>query len=94
MTDAFSVSAVQAEPPIADLDCRWYGQKSCLPLSAVSRSAAEANARLISAAPELLEALKVAIDWIDPNEHGLVYPEQARKDLAMCVAAIAKAEGR
>lgn len=54
----------------------------------------EANARLIAAAPDLLAALKECIGWIDPDEHGLAHPDLARADLALCEAAVAKAEGR
>ena len=43
----------------------------------------EANARLIAAAPELLDALKVAIATSDPSQH---------KWVAEARAAIAKAE--
>lgn len=49
--------------------------------------AAPANARLIAAAPDLLEALRAAEDWLD----GWV---SAEPQLAMIRAAIAKAEGR
>jgi len=48
----------------------------------------EANAQLITAAPELLEALKTAIHYI---------PQQGDSDLdayEIALAAIAKAEGR
>ena len=52
-------------------------------------SVSEANARLIAAAPELLEALRTAVDHLE----GM--PDQ--EDVAACVvkarAAIAKAEG-
>lgn len=55
---------------------------------------AEGNLNLIAAAPDLLAALKSAIGWIDPDEHGLVNREEARDLLSACEAAIAKAEGQ
>lgn len=51
------------------------------PLNAVE---IEANARLIAAAPDLLEALKHAVHWHD---------QLNAKDIAKMEAAIAKAEG-
>lgn len=53
------------------------------------RSIQEANARLIAAAPELLEALKLMIDDDFP---GLTLGEQSRR-LTIADAAIAKATG-
>jgi hypothetical protein len=46
----------------------------------------EANARLIAAAPDLLEALKAAYPWLESSAEG----ENATK---LALAAIAKAEG-
>ncbi len=45
----------------------------------------EANARLISASPDLLEALDTAVQYIDAKRH----PEL----MQMCEAAISKAKG-
>jgi hypothetical protein len=61
----------------------------------------EANAQLIAAAPDLLEALKTAVAFIAvwsgvyQSSHGLadVHPEHA-KALAEAQAAIKKAEGQ
>lgn len=51
-----------------------------------------ANARLIAAAPELLEALKEAENWLAEYEDG---PDSGLQGLlAQARAAIAKAEGR
>ena len=47
---------------------------------------AEANARLIAAAPDLLEALDTAVQYIDAKR----YPEL----MQMCEAAISKAKGK
>ena len=52
---------------------------------------AKDNARLIAAAPDLLEACKVAISWLAPSpdaEYLVDYPEMVR----MIETAIAKAE--
>lgn len=46
----------------------------------------ESNARLIAAAPELLEACKFALDHLDPSNGAEECREQVKK-------AIAKAEG-
>lgn len=54
----------------------------------------KANARLIAAAPDLLDALKAAVEWIDPDEPDLVNREECAADLEKARAAIAKAEGR
>lgn len=48
----------------------------------------EANARLIAAAPELMEACKQMLKWIDCG------CDPSGKSLASARAAIAKAEGR
>lgn len=49
---------------------------------------AEANARLIAAAPDLLEAVEYIVNWSD--DKGKWNPETARD---LCRAAIAKATG-
>jgi hypothetical protein len=50
---------------------------------------AEANARLIAAAPELLEALKSIVGWIEEGGYG------AEATIERCArAAMAKAEGK
>lgn len=56
---------------------------------------AEANARLIAAAPELLEALtRISRLSPPPNLSGVDHPAIAREILAIARAAIAKAEGQ
>ncbi len=52
----------------------------------------EANARLICAAPELLEALKAVIDWLDDGS--ILLSEVCAANVLQARAAIAKAEGK
>lgn len=58
----------------------------------------EANARLIAAAPDLLEACKDAVvditDFADPNGEFEFTPEGARSLINRLNRAIARAEGR
>lgn len=54
-----------------------------------------ANAHLIAAAPELLDALKAALEWLpDPRPHRLTDPDGLEAVIRQCEAAIKKAEGR
>ena len=57
----------------------------------VGRDQDDANARLIAAAPDLLEALKEAQDYIASEERAY---EMVNPVAVMARAAIAKAEGR
>jgi hypothetical protein len=58
----------------------------------------EANAHLIAAAPEMYEALKLAVgiaeSWIHDQLDGTSSLDGALEDLKPCHAAIAKAEGK
>ncbi len=55
---------------------------------------AEANARLIVAAPELLAALKAVVEWLpDPRPHRLTDSDGLNSVEQQARAAIAKAEG-
>ena len=56
MTDAFKVTAGQRL--IAELDLSGYGQSTRQREGTGDKAEAEANARLIAAAPDLLEELK------------------------------------
>jgi len=51
----------------------------------------EANVRLMTVSPELLEALKTLVNWINPNEQAIY--NHMRKDWEKAVQVIAKAEG-
>jgi hypothetical protein len=62
---------------IAEVDCE-------IP-TFVSYEAREANARLMAAAPDLLQQLKFLVRWVEDK-----HPEEA---MAYARAAIAKAEG-
>lgn len=53
-------------------------------------TAGHANARLIAAAPELLEAVKIACEFFD--QHG--FPHAGQKQVETVRAALRKAEGR
>ena len=53
----------------------------------------EANARLIAAAPDLLEALKSLVEYGEGNEDPDVFPEEHLR-LNSARAAIAKVEGK
>lgn len=54
----------------------------------------EANASLIAAAPDLLDALKLALDWIDAIPDGTLLPVMPGFDRDWVNDLIAKAEGR
>lgn len=86
----FTSSAVRVSAPEGSWICKinWYSQ-----LRKAMRDEAEANARLIAAAPDLLAALEVA-------HHALSHPTDGWKDevenkaLPIVSAAIAKTRGR
>lgn len=40
---------------------------------------------------QLLAAVQASVQWIDPDEHGLVNRDEARAVVAQCEAAIAAA---
>lgn len=58
-------------------------------------AATEANARLIAAAPELLEALRMFVVWygLRDKHDTLLPPKQQEAELAQAMRAIAKATG-
>jgi len=85
MTDSYDIRC--EEKTLAVLDFHDYGQRSTHDQSITPRVYAEANARLIAAAPELLEAAESALYQLD-----LLTPQEtvAHKLLS---AAISKARG-
>jgi len=53
----------------------------------------EADMRLISAAPDLLDALETAMEWIKGWDVGFLFDDEWPADEAKICAAIAKAKG-
>jgi hypothetical protein len=56
--------------------------------------ATEANARLIAAAPDLLEALRDVIGWVPGGAAEMWHTDAPTKAVERARAAIAKAEGK
>ena len=52
-----------------------------------------ANARLIAAAPDLLEALQTLLGWVEAWDVGFLFDDEWPADEAKIKAAIAKATG-
>jgi hypothetical protein len=81
----------------------WKIERNCLhepvieavdgALVAICRKGQLADSRLIAAAPDLIAALRVLVDHAQET-----YPhfedERGKRDIALSLAAIAKAEGR
>lgn len=91
MTDAWRI--YEDDPfrrTIAVVDLGHYGQTS---RDRALRPGAEKNARLIAAAPELLEALKAASQFLQPDIHRGPDSNGWVNTIALVDAAIAKAEG-
>lgn len=73
--------------PCYDIICRTWSPHQLVASVRLTRSECQANARLIAAAPELLEALKLAVRQ---NEHDML---MTGEELRNARAAIAKATG-
>lgn len=58
-----------------------------------SRDYVEANARLISAAPDLLAALKAILHWRVPHDDVLTVTDGSREAIARARDVVAKATG-
>ena len=84
--------------------CVWAGDKYIAGTQTGIGEPQEANARLIAAAPELHEWLKVATEWMEwwlgedycdcEEGHHTCGKHERDKELKLMQAAIAKAEGR
>jgi hypothetical protein len=83
---------------LAEIDLSSYGQQPCD--NAFRSDQAEANARLIAAAPDLLEALQRCAELLDDysdvndGDDGQPRPNRAMSLLQDVEAVIAKAEGK
>jgi hypothetical protein len=77
------------------LDGSDYGQLACRPLPAEGRARLDADARLISAAPDLLEALTKVVEWngMRGYDDKLLPAGKQCPEIADAMRAIAKAEG-
>lgn len=71
------------------------GAEGGFSVHALTDSRADADARLIAAAPELLEALKLMVDWhAKRDEHNAFLPiESQEPEIQVAMRAIAKATG-
>ncbi|MFL5243170.1 MAG: hypothetical protein ACJ8FY_13780 [Gemmataceae bacterium] len=89
-SDGNALAVCQALIALYDGNPKAYGYDPELGAVVDKARAAEANANLIAAAPDLLEALKMAVRWLEviPIEHR----KGASGPLAICRGVIAKAE--
>lgn len=78
---------VRAGPVV--LDGNNYGQRACHPITEVQLARMMKDARLIVAAPDLLEALEAVLAYVIDDEKAQTSPT-----VSMARAAIAKATGR
>ena len=76
----------QVGPDLSIACMRWGGENHDPKTEPMMRSMAEANARLISAAPDLLAACKMALEWAEAHGWHEVGCSEVR-------AAIAAADG-
>lgn len=91
MTDAWHISASVGgrwPAPIATLDLRHYGQTSCDTASEMTKEKADADARLIASAPDLLAACLIALPLI------VNYVQGNQEAADIIEAAIAKAANK
>jgi hypothetical protein len=80
--------------PLKAVDCERIGF-SIVFVNGHRGKEAAANARLIAAAPELLEALKMFVVWYGRRDKHdtLLPPKMQEAELAQAMRAIAKVEG-
>ena len=76
-------------------DGKRYGHHAALIEHHWDSDVAKANARLIAAAPELLEALRMFVVWygLRDKHDTLLPPKEQEAELAQAMRAIAKATG-
>ena len=73
---------------------RGVAHVECFGSEVPDYAVSEANAKLIAAAPELLEACKRTLEYFQPTKVSTRSPEEFRNELLNpLIAAIAKAEG-
>lgn len=88
---AFAIYTPQGPDPGRMVATVWHKDKIS---HAAFNSEAEANARLIVAAPELLEAIELALQYIENHSHNFVPTERQSTHVPSEIrAAIAKARG-
>lgn len=75
----------------------WYGRSGVWAVAYMDtdldEAVQDANARLIAAAPDLLEALETAMQWIKAWDVGFLFDEEWAADEAKIRAAIRRARG-
>lgn len=81
------------EHTVFDANGLTIARSSCGGLTQRTYDEATEVARLIAAAPELLEALETAMQWIKAWDVGFLFDEEWPADEAKINAALAKARG-
>ena len=85
----WSVAQISAANAHIEFPARGGSLAICFPDNGIGGKQMVANARLIAAAPELLEKLEALVEWVDPNRT----IEDDFQQVSDARAAIAKARG-